>query len=101
MIPKFKQYFSEIEKRYSELENPCDKESLLLNLDSLARWNNEPMDYPEVKGVNFPKSIHVAHAICHPDCGVQGFIIDGGTQKCQRCGSLLFRGEVVEYKRKI
>ncbi len=100
MSQNIKEIFSEIEKRYSELKNSCDKESLIQNLASLARWNNEPMDYPEPKEIDFPSTIHVAHAVCHPECGVQEYIVDGSTQKCQRCGSLMFRGEVKEYKLK-
>lgn len=100
MAPDLTKYFREIEKRYSELKNSCDKESFILNLASLARWNNEPLDYPEIEKVNFPETVYIAHAVCHPECGVQEFIVDGGTQKCQRCGGLLFRNEEVEYSKK-
>ena len=97
---ELKKYFIEIEKRFSELKNSCDQESFILNLKSLARWNNEPMDYPDNSGIEFPDKIHIAHAVCHPECGVQQFIVDGSTQRCQHCGGLLFRNEVAEYKKK-
>ena len=100
MDSELKAYFDEIEKRFGELNNVCDKESLILNLKSLARWNKEPMDYPDLTGVKFPDTIFIAHSVCHPECGVQQFIVEGGTQKCQRCGGLLFRNEVAKYKKK-
>jgi hypothetical protein len=100
MASDLTKYFREIEKRYAELKNSCDKESLLLNLASLARLNNEPLDYPAIENVNFPETVHIAHAVCHPECGVQEFIVDGSTQKCQRCGGLLFRNEEMEYSKK-
>lgn len=100
MTTELSTYFTEIEKRFSEIKNPCDKESFLLNLASLARWNIEPMDYPETKQIKFPETLYVAHAVCHPECGVQEFIVEGGTQKCQRCGGSLFRNESIEYKKK-
>ena len=96
----FDKYFKEIKDRFSELKNSCDQESFILNLKSLARWHNEPMDYPDTTGVRFPDSIHIAHAVCHPECGVQEFIVEGSTQKCQRCGGLLFRNDAVEYQKK-
>jgi hypothetical protein len=55
------------------------------------------MDYPEVTA-NFPKAIHIAYAVCHPDCGTEELIVDGSTQLCQRCGRLMFRTEVKEYE---
>ena len=98
MEENFEQLFSDIKKRYYELQNQCDRESLVNNLRSLSLWNNEPMDYPDKTGVTFPSSIHIAHAVCHPKCGAEEFIVDGSTQKCQHCGGLMFRGEVKEYK---
>ena len=90
----------QIKKRYSELKNSCDKESFVQHLLSLARWNKEPMDYPNLIEIKFPKIIHIAHAVCHPECGVQEFIVDGSTQSCQKCGGLMFRGEIEEYLKK-
>jgi len=96
---ELQKYFRDIENRFSELKNSRDRESFILNLKSLARWNNEPNDYPESTGIEFPNKIHIAHAVCHPECGVQEFIVDGSTQRCQHCGGLLFRNDVVEYKK--
>ena len=98
MAIELEKIFKDIENRYSELNSTCDKESLIQSLISISRWNNEPMDYPDTTGVEFPDSIHIAHATCHPECGVQEFIVDGSTQRCQRCGSLMFRSEVREYQ---
>jgi len=90
--------FDEIRKRYSEFQNSCYKESLIMHLRALSLWNKEPMDYPDIADPNFPAEIHIAHAVCHPECGVQEFIVDGSTQRCQHCGGLMFRGEVKKYK---
>ena len=100
MEDKLNSIFNEIKKRYSELQNSCDKESLLKHLHAISQWNKEPMDYPEITNVAFPKDIHIAHAVCHPDCGTQEFIVDGSTQRCQRCGGLMFRGETEIYQLK-
>jgi hypothetical protein len=89
--------FENIRKRFKALPNSSDRNDLLLHLRSIARWNREPMDYPELRNIEFPSTIHVAHAVCHPECGTQEFIVDGGTQRCQRFGGLMFRGDVKEY----
>ena len=101
MEPDFDKIFDAIKKQYSKLKNTCDKESFILNLKSLARYNEEPDDYKEPEEINFPESIHIAYAVCRPECGVGEFIVDGSTQVCQRCRSLMFRTEIAEYKRKI
>jgi len=88
-----------IKDRYSQLSIDNDvKIDFINHLRSIARWHNEPMDYPEIKDIKFPDSIHVAYAVCHPECGAREFIVDGSTQECQRCGSLMYRTEVVEYR---
>ncbi len=57
-------------------------------------------EYPDVpKGsVEFPDRIHIAYAVCRNDCGAREFIVDGSTQRCQRCGNLMFRTDVAEYE---
>ena len=56
------------------------------------------MDYPDPGAVSFPEAIHIAYAVCHPECGAREFIVDGSTQECQYCGGgLMFRTEVREY----
>ncbi len=87
-----------IKDRYSKftIENDVMKD-FISHLKSIARWHNEPMDYPEIKDTEFPESINVAYAVCHPECGKKELIVDGSTQECQRCGSLMFRTEVAEY----
>ena len=98
MKPELEELLNRVRKRYEELpEGSCDKTDLLSHLDSLSKWNNEPMDYSEMTNVEFPPTLNVAHAVCHPQCGVQEFIVDGSTQRCQKCGGLMFRGDVKQY----
>jgi hypothetical protein len=87
-----------IKTKYKNLpKNQEIQISFINHLKSLARWYEEPMDYPEIKNVDFPKSIYIAYAVCHPECGVRDYIVDGSTQRCQHCGGDLFRTEVKEY----
>ncbi len=76
-------------------------ESFLAHLRSLSRWSTEPMDYPEPSDgdIRFPERVFISYAVCHPECGRREFIVDGSTQRCQRCGSTMFRTEVEEYCR--
>src|SRR5258708_807138 len=91
---------SQIRARYAEIRQDSPRmESFLLHLNSLGQWEREPMDYPTVNA-EFPKDIHIAYAVCHPDCGTRELIVDGSTQECQRCGRLMFRTAVQEYERK-
>ena len=55
------------------------------------------VDYPEIKKVRFPKSMHIAYAVCTKDCGARQFIVDGSTQVCEYCGNQMFRTEVAEF----
>jgi hypothetical protein len=91
---------SQIKKRYAGIrKGSSQEESFLLHVRSLGQWEQEPMDYPEVKA-EFPKTVHVAYAVCHPDCETEELIVDGSTQECQRCGRHMFRAAVQEYERK-
>ena len=91
---------SQIRTRYAQISKDSPRlESFLLHLRSLGQWGQDPMDYPTVT-VAFPEAVHVAYAVCHPDCGTRELIIDGSTQECQRCGRLMFRTQVQEYERK-
>jgi hypothetical protein len=91
---------SQIRARYAKISKDSPRvESFLLHLRSLGQWEQEPMDYPTVTA-NFPKGVHIAYAVCHPDCGTKQLIVDGSTQECQRCGRLMFRTAVQEYERK-
>jgi len=92
-----------IKKRYDEVgldKNPSKRERFVMHLQSLGHWEKDPMDYPEEATATFPESVHVAYAVCHPNCGRQEFIIEGSTQECQRCGGLMFRTTTQEYGRK-
>jgi hypothetical protein len=73
---------------------PVYRESLLRHLQSLASDKNlQPI---EPKEVTFPVRVPIAFAVCQ--CGVREFIVDGSTQECQNCGSLMYRTEVAEYE---
>jgi hypothetical protein len=90
---------NEIRKRFAGFrEGSDDQRDFIAHLHSIAKWNAEPMDYPDIKDANFPKNISIAHAVCQPECGVQEFIVDGSTQRCQGCGGLMFRGETRKYR---
>ena len=101
MEPEFDKIFDDIKKQYLKLKNSNDKESFILKLKSFAKFNEEPNDYKEPEVINFPELIHLAYAVCHPECGVEEYIVDGSTQVCQRCGSLMYRTEVAKYKKEI
>ena len=81
-------------------EGSCARVSYLAHIRALARWPDEPMDYPKATDVDFPDSIGIAYAVCHPDCGMREFIVDGSSQECQNCGGQVFRTEVAEYRLK-
>ena len=70
----------------------------MAHLRSLARWDQEPNNYPAVAAPSFPERLPIAYAFCHPECGTREFIVDGSTQECQRRGGLLFRAETREYE---
>lgn len=90
--------FESIRVRVAELPaRGGDREAILAHLRSLARWGQEPLDYPEPGEITFPAALSVAYAVCHPDCGAREFIVDGSTQACQHCGGHLFRTEVRDY----
>ena len=97
-LPDFDALFALIRARYDALPNGSDaRTDLVSHLHSLARFLDEPIDYPEPAAVAFPAEIPVAYAVCHPECGADQFIVDGSTQECQRCGGSLFRTEVRTY----
>ena len=83
---------------FSEIKSESVRNSFIKHLESISKFYDEAMDYPEIDKVNFPEAIHIAYAVCHPECGTREFIVDGSTQECQKCGSTMFRTEVAEYK---
>jgi len=90
-----------IKVRYSQIRKGSDREDAFLShLRSLGQRERDPMDYPDDVDPDFPESIYVAYAVCHPHCGVREFIVDGSTQECQHCGGLMFRTATREYVRK-
>jgi hypothetical protein len=89
--------FELIRMKLESLRNECDKRDFMDHLRSLARWHADPIDYREPSKVIFPDRIFISYAVCHPECGVSEFIVDGSTQECQHCGSLMFRTAVAEY----
>lgn len=101
MKDKLDSLYKAISRRLKELpDGSCARGDVLGHLMALARFNAQPNDYPQVEKVEFPQSMHVAYAVCHPECGCREFIVDGSTQECQRCGALMFRTEVKEYQLK-
>jgi len=98
--PELEDMISRIRARYATITKKSPQmESFLLHLRSLGQWEQDPTDYPTVTA-KFPETIHIAYAVCHPDCGTRELIVDGSTQECQRCGRLMFRTEVQEYEHK-
>lgn len=92
------QLLQEIRRRYEELgPSPTKREAFLAHLRSLARWDKVRAQLPDPGPVEFPSMLHVAFAVCQPDCGCKEFIVDGSTQECQHCGSLMFRTDTKEY----
>ena len=92
---------SQIRTRFTKLGKDSPRmESFLLHVRSLGQWEQDPIDYPEVTA-SFPNTMHIAYAVCHPDCGTKELIVDGSTQECQRCGRLMFRTDVQEYERSL
>jgi hypothetical protein len=67
-------------------------------LETLATWEADSEDYPDPGAVSVPECLSVAYAVFHPECGCREFIVDGSTQECQRCGSMLFRTVVASYR---
>jgi hypothetical protein len=97
-LPDFGSLFAQIRARYDALpEGSNSRADLLAHVRSLARFLDEPMDYPEPGRITFPGQMPVAYAVCHPECGAAEFIVDGSTQECQLCGGLLFRMKVRTY----
>lgn len=47
---------------------------------------------------DFPEEIGIALAVCTKNCGTVEFIVDGSTQVCQHCGSLMYRTQVKKYR---
>ena len=62
-------------------KDDCEYDRLLDHIRSLARFRAEPMDYDEdnVEIPEFPAEVLIAYAICHPECGMKEFIVDGST----------------------
>jgi hypothetical protein len=88
----WKRIFDGIRAKYSKLEHGSQSalESFVSHVKSLENWEDWDMNFPDPP-VEFPDKIWIAFAVCHPDCGVEEFIVDGSTQECQRCGRHLFR----------
>jgi hypothetical protein len=89
-----------IKARYAKIvKGTAQEESFLAHVRALGNFEREPMDYPDAVG-EFPETLPIASAVCHPDCGTEQFIVEGSTQECQRCGRLMFRTAMKEYVRK-
>ena len=91
-----------IRQRYSELtDERCQRRLFLNRLRNLARFGAEPMDYEAPEGVDLPREVEVALAVCHPDCGNQALVVvEGGPQGCDCCGGTMMPVEFGTYKLK-
>ncbi len=90
---------SAVRARYERLgASQSVRADFLAHLESLARWHEEPNDYPRGGDPRFPAALPVAYAVCHPECGAREFIVEGSTQECSYCGGSLFRLEAAEYR---
>ena len=91
--------FGVIRARLEELGPQAHRrESFIAHLRSLGRWEADADDYPDPGRVSFPERLHVAFAVCHPECGATEFVVDGSTQECQNCGGHMSRTDVAEYR---
>jgi hypothetical protein len=52
---------------------------MIAHMRSLARFEADPADYPEPGDVSFPERLHVAFAVCHPECGAREFVVGAST----------------------
>lgn len=87
-----------LRRRYESLRPGSEqRRTFLLHMASLTRAYSEPMDYPISKVETFPSVLPVAYAVCHPECGISEFIVDGSTQECQNCGGTMYRTAVASY----
>lgn len=99
---EFEILISRIRQRHLQLAGGSRSrlESFLLHVRSLGNWEQDDVTaYPDATP-DFPATVHVAYAVCQPDCGTKELIIEGSTQECQRCGRLMFRVAVQEYERR-
>ncbi|MCM2357502.1 MAG: hypothetical protein NDI77_05090 [Geobacteraceae bacterium] len=96
------QLLAALRQRCSELtDDRCQRKVFLKRLKNLVRFGAEPMDYPEPEGVELPKELEVALAVCHPECGNQALVVvEGGPQGCDCCGGTMYPTEVATYRKK-
>jgi hypothetical protein len=87
--------FARILRRWHDVR-PGSRESFIAHLRSLTRWEEGRGEPPDVE-IPFPKTIWIAVAVCDVGCGRIELIVDGSTQECQHCGSIMFRTSVREY----
>jgi hypothetical protein len=87
-----------LRERHAQLQPaPQHLQPFVAHLKSLGRGQLDAAIPTDPGPVEFPDRIHVTFAVC--PCGVREFIVDGSTQECQGCGSLMFRTETAEYAR--
>jgi len=99
MADELSELFEAIRRRYENIgPSQCRQESFLAHIRSLATWEADASDYPDLGSVTFPREVEIAYAMCHPECGRNEFIVDGSTQECQYCGALMFRTETATYR---
>lgn len=87
-----------LRERYDQLQAaPQYLRPFVAHLQSLGRDQLDAVIPADAGPAKFPERLHIAFVIC--PCGVREFTVDGSTQECQSCGSLMFRTETVEYER--
>ncbi len=96
--PDFTALAASLEARYRQLQSPSRRTSFVMHLETLTRWEEDGGERLEA-AAEFPATVRIAFAVCHSSCGTAELIVEGSTQECQRCGSLMFRTEMREYRR--
>ncbi len=88
-----------VRRRFAELgPSDCRQQSFLAHLRTLGRWEAGGVVHADPGAVEFPDRLPIAFAVCSTECGGSQFIVEGGTQECQRCGDLMFRTATAVYK---
>lgn len=73
-----------LQKALSSIETgPHRRKRVFGRRGKLAQWNKAGAEYMEPE-IGFEPEVHIAIAVCHPDCGTQRPIVNGSAQVCDR-----------------
>ena len=98
-MDRLDELLSAVRKRFRSLPAASKgRAEILAHLEALSRWHAEPFDYEVPVEVSFPERVQVVHAVCHPECGHETYVIDGEGQRCRCCGGTLLRVQSQEYR---